>query len=204
MASIPEHSELHPSKLVCKMIMGNNGVIQKLLSFISSPCVEVREQSTLALGFFAMHDQEPRDLVLALSGVSILLEQIRETQTDSMLLRITWTLSILAGCTHPPGTGGLKDHQLVLNALEKLCTLLFWKEDEGILGNILITLSYLLPQVEIVQNNQLIWEGLIRLLAHASTHVKRAALFTLLNVVSNSHLQTQVYIYIYILKLVFD
>jgi hypothetical protein len=52
-AHTPEDSQFHPGKMITKVILGNNGVIPKLLELVASPCVEVREQAVLALGFIA-------------------------------------------------------------------------------------------------------------------------------------------------------
>ena len=87
--------------MATKVLLINNGVVQKLVELVNSPCIEVKEQAILALGFLSRHDHEPRDVVLMLGGVDILLKSLMETTSDVIVQKITWTLSILCGATLP-------------------------------------------------------------------------------------------------------
>lgn len=99
--------------MATKILLINNGVIQKLLELVKSPCIEVKEQAVLALGFIARHDQEPRDFIVMLDGINILLSSMKETNVISMVLKLTWTLSIICGATMP-GSSALKGEKLIV------------------------------------------------------------------------------------------
>lgn len=137
------------------------------------------------------HDLEPRDLILALKGAEVLLALINETQTDSMIERVTWTLSILCGATHAR-TAAIKDLNIVVIILDSLAKLIFWKEEENILSNCITALSHLLPLVEMDKNNKKVWERLIQLLTHHSMTIKRAGILAISNIISLNDMQCQV------------
>ncbi len=189
-AHTPEDSIFHPTKMVTKALLINNGVIQKLLELIKSPCIEVKEQSVLALGFLARHDKEPRDLILMLGGIEILLGALAETRASTMIQKVTWTISILCGATLPRDAG-LKPGKSVLEILGAIVKLLFESENAEIVGNVAGTLSYLLPLVEINADNMKVWERLVQLLGYPNHSVKRSTLSAIKNVVSANDIQAQ-------------
>lgn len=189
-AHTPEDSLFHPSKMITKAILINGGVVQKLLELVRSPCIEVKEQAVLALGFLGRHDKDARDIILSLQGVDILLCALAECKSDSMVQKLCWTLSIICGATLPRDAG-LKDGKLIVDILAAVVKLMFSKDNPDILANVTGVLSYLLPLVEINGDNMAVWERLVQMIAYPNYAIKRSALSAIKNVVSKNEAQAQ-------------
>ena len=192
-AHTPEDSLFHPKKLTTKVILINNGTVQKLLELLNSQCIEVKEQAILALGFIARHDKEARDVVVMLKGVDCLINAINETKSNSVIQKATWTLSILCGATLPKDAG-LKSEDDVIKILSAVITKIYCVDNPEIIANVVGILKYLLPLVSIKEDNMNVWEQLVKLLSFPNYIVKRSALNTIRNIVSINDIQTQFFV----------
>eukprot|EP00743_Colponemidia_sp_Colp-15_P006188 GILK01006654.1.p1 GENE.GILK01006654.1~~GILK01006654.1.p1 ORF type:complete len:1082 (+),score=190.54 GILK01006654.1:102-3347(+) len=189
-ANTPRQSHLHPDKMFHKSLIIHFGALPKLVDLVSHPCIEVREQAVLALGFIARNSVEARDLVLSHNVVEALISQISDQQTIPMLRRLSWTLSVLCGSTLAKKAS--VPASLLASARAPLAGLLFWRDDDVILANTLTVLSFLLPGVLIDDGNRRVWERLVELLRHPSVEVQRSALQTLRTIMWSDEQQCRI------------
>ena len=70
-----------------------HGAVPSLVSLLSSPSAEVREQSAWCLGNISGDSAELRDIVLSKGALSPLLANLREPANLSLLQNCTWSLS---------------------------------------------------------------------------------------------------------------
>lgn len=192
-ANTPETSILHPSQMYHKVVLVNNGVLQRCLKLTSSNCIEVKEQAILAVGFMVRNSPDIRDLIVTLGGVEHLCNSISENSDISTVQRMSLTLSFLAGVGQKKeiGLNMVGPTTSVLLQVKTFTWLLFWKDDIDILSNSLLGLAYLLPLIELTFENKSIWERVVNMLTHNNVLVKRAALNCLKNIILSNELQCQ-------------
>jgi len=189
-AHTPEDSLFHPKKLTTKAILINGGAVQKLLALLKSPCLEVKEQALLALGFIARHDKEAKDVVITLKAVDALLSTLSGTKLDSVIKKATWTLSILCGATLPKDAT-LKSKDDMIKILTTVVTLLFTSNNPEVITNVIGISKYLLPLMEIKEDNMNVWERLVQMLSFPNHIIKRSALSAVQKILELSDVQTQ-------------
>lgn len=119
-ASTPEDSLLHPAQMFFKKLVISEGVVPILIALLSSPVVELCEQSALALASIASHDPAARDFVLAANALPALLQLIQSNTPLTTVRKVVFTIAILVGVTHP--LGRLPKWELVQPALERQVT----------------------------------------------------------------------------------
>jgi len=195
---IPESYFLHPSQKFTKQVLMQTGTIQKILELCENECIEVRDQALLALGFIARHDLESKNYLLALGCMQVSLRILRRGADKvlldtSSLIRTAWLLSILCGATMPRDYSKPNFSQTELKEITEIVVSLFRvSEDENLLVNLLVVLSYVLPYLAMDDFNRWILNQLVVLLGHENESVKRAALQTVRNLIWLNSSQCQV------------
>lgn len=89
--------------MLFKVLIAQEGALQAFLALLASPVPEIKEQVVVAVGAFASNDPEPRDMILQSNLVTAILQQVSPIASVSFLRKISWTLSVLCGVTHPLG-----------------------------------------------------------------------------------------------------
>lgn len=84
-----------------KKLVIAEGAVPIFIKLLESPIIEVKEQAAHVLGVLAATNPECRDFVLQ-NGAMVPLCALVTLQTPVNLVRkISWTLSVLCGVTHP-------------------------------------------------------------------------------------------------------
>lgn len=99
--SVPQTHPFHPSHMLLKVLVANEGTLQTFLALLASPLQEIKEQVVVAVVAFASNDPEARDLILRSALVPAILQQITPVAPLTMLRKISWMLSVCCGVTHP-------------------------------------------------------------------------------------------------------
>lgn len=197
--ALPITHYLHPTQHFTKDIVIKSGILPKIVQLCESPCVEVKDQALLAIGFIARHDPEIRDTVIQHGLMPALMRLLMKASNDllqfSTTIKAAWTLSILCGATMPrefarPTVSTTE----LLEISDCLGLLLSNKTDENLLANCLNALSFVLPCLSVNDSTKLLIDRLIYLLGYESIAVKRAALQTTRNIIMLNPAQCQLLI----------
>ena len=187
---LPNYSE-ESKKCVeyAKKVLMQTGALLKILSLCESECIEVRGQALLAMGFITRYDNEIRDFFYTNGSLKVLLQLLKKglnnTIDVSSLVRAAWVLSIFTGATMSskqtlPSTIRQQDLQEIAETVVGI----FQSQDESnLLANSLISLSFVLPSLNITDFNRWIPERLVQLMSHQDFIVKKAVLQTIRNVI---------------------
>jgi hypothetical protein len=135
------------------------------------------------------HDSEAKDVVVTLKAIDALLTTLNQTKSDLVIKKIIWTLSILCGATLPKDAI-LKTKEDIIKILSAVVTLLFTSNNPEVLTNVIAILKYLLPLLEIEEDNMNVWERLVQMLFFPNHIVKRSALSSVQNILELSDVQT--------------
>jgi len=128
----------------------SSGALGKLEDLCESPCVEVRDQALLAIGFTVRHDPDIRDYLSAMNyieGLQRLLTKGAEGHLElTSLLRCVWVVSLFCGATMP------RDHakptysvEVLTGICSNLVSLFHLHDQENLIANCMTGLSYILP-----------------------------------------------------------
>lgn len=102
----------------------------KFIALLNSPHEQVAEQATWALGNIAGDGPKPRDLVLELGALPILLKLLESDLKISAVRNIVWTISNLCRNKNPP-----PPFSVVKTCLPTFRKLLYSKDNE-VLGKV--------------------------------------------------------------------
>lgn len=114
-----------------------------MLNLLRSPHEEIRDQGVGALVAVAMQHPRMRDAVIAAGAVAAAVAMMNDSVTVGMLRRLTLLIAVLCGASHPPND--IAPWETVAPAGTKLAYCLYQCQDEEVLSNTCIALSFLLP-----------------------------------------------------------
>ncbi|CAG9330290.1 unnamed protein product [Blepharisma stoltei] len=186
---LPEAFYLHPCQKFTKKLIMQTGSVPKILELCESECIEVRDQALLAIGFMSRHDFDIRDYILSLGALPLILRILMRgtsmfTVDLTTIVRAAWVLSILCGATMPREYAKPSFRQQELVEIADVIVQLFQvQEEENLLTNSLIALSFVLPFLAIDEFNRRFLDRLVALLSNPKISVKRAALQTIRNII---------------------
>lgn len=186
---LPENYPLHQSQKFCKKLIMQAGSVPRILDLCENECIEVRDQALLAIGFIARHDHDLRDYILSIGGLPAMLRILSRglsmfTTELTSLVRAAWVLSILCGATMSREHAKPSFRQQELVEIAEIIVQLFQVQDEeNLLTNSLIALSFVLPFLAIDEFNRRFLDRLVQLLSIPKITIKRAALQTIRNII---------------------
>jgi hypothetical protein len=202
---LPENHQLNPRHKATKTLLLQAGAGLSIVRLCESPCLEVREQALLTIGFIARHDAEARDFVAGLGIVPVLLRFLKRgaeaLRADlATVIRAAWVLSIMCGATMPKDSANPKfTPQQLVEIASTLATLFILYDQDNLIANSLTALAYTLPYMNPDQNCKMLLERVVFIIQHPNVTVKRAALQTVRNLVwasaAHSQLLTEVGLY---------
>ena len=202
---LPDGHAFHPKLRATKNLVLQSGAGPGIVQLCQSPCIEVRDQALLCLGFLARHDGEARDFVVGLGAVQVLLgfltKGVEAIMADlSSVIRATWVLSIICGATIPRDAASPKfSAQQFLEIGGCLAKLFILQDQENLIANSLTALAYILPYLNPDQNCKILLDRVVYMIQHPNVTIKRAALQTVRNLVwgnaAHSQLLTEVGLY---------
>ena len=86
------------SKKLPKHMLVSSGALGKIEDLCESPCVEVRDQALLAIGFTVRHDPEVRDYLCEMKFMEIMQHLLTKGAEGHLeltsLLRSVWLVSL--------------------------------------------------------------------------------------------------------------
>eukprot|EP00007_Cunea_sp_BSH-02190019_P007547 CAMPEP_0174234814 /NCGR_PEP_ID=MMETSP0417-20130205/4453_1 /TAXON_ID=242541 /ORGANISM="Mayorella sp, Strain BSH-02190019" /LENGTH=1117 /DNA_ID=CAMNT_0015313229 /DNA_START=45 /DNA_END=3398 /DNA_ORIENTATION=- len=170
-AGTPDDSVLAPKHMFFKKLVMSEGVVPVFVSLLSA-AIELREQAVVALGTLAANDPPPRDFLLQQGVIGPLVQLVRNDAPRSLMRKLSWTLSVLCGVTHPRER--LPNFQLIVHALPRMAELLIVYDDEEVVRNLCAAMSLILPGVP----DPNVCERLVVLLTSKSVPAQLASLET--------------------------
>lgn len=202
---LPDGHAFHPKLRATKILVLQSNAAPSILRLCESPCIEVRNQALLCLGFIARHDGEARDFVTNLGAVPVLLRFLAKGAEALMAdlpsaIRATWVLSIICGATIPREAATPKfSSQQLLEIGGSLAKLFILQDQENLIANSLTALAYILPYLNPDQNCKILLDRVVFMIQHPNVTIKRASLQTVRNLVwgnaAHSQLLTEVGLY---------
>ncbi|KAL4460381.1 hypothetical protein ABPG74_000132 [Tetrahymena malaccensis] len=199
LAYAPVGSKYEQQSLHYQYSLFKEGIVQSLLgSYLNSDIIELKGQSVLLIGFLAKGNKDIRDYLLSENAHVIigencmkLLNNLNDQNDYLESIYHSWTLSILAGQTLPQGQK-IYDLNVILNLADSLQKIFLNFTADDTLANAVVGLGYLLPFIEITQENCFIWQKIIEVLVkHNSFKVKVACLSAIKKIVMNNSKQAQ-------------
>lgn len=170
-AHTPKDSVLHPDKMMHKTEVIHAHAVSFLVDLLNSPCLEVREQSAVALGKIASYNTEARNFVLDYDAAERMYTQIEPGVPLSLLRKLTWSLSILCGQSLPSDAD--EKYDKVGPALERFGWVIFEVDDEESLLNSICGMGHLLPGI---QESSALSRRLCLMLQYPSVRIQSAVL----------------------------
>ena len=168
-----------------------SGAVHHIISLLSSPVLDVREQAVWALGSIAGDSPMCRDYVLQAGALGPLLALLSKQDKLRVLRTATWTLSSLCRENHPP-----PDWDLISPALTALPKLIHSPDDE-----VLIDACWAISYLSYGSNDRIqavieadVVHRLVDLLNHQSSSVQTPALRSVGSLAAGDDLQTQIVI----------
>jgi Ca2+-binding EF-hand superfamily protein len=168
-ASTPKESVLHPSKMFFKKLVIAEGAVPIFIKLLESAIIEVKEQAAHVLGVLAATNPECRDFVLQNGAMAPLCSLVTLQTPINLLRKISWTLSVLCGVTHPADK--LPPWELIHGSLNQLATMLFIDDEEALVST-LSAMALVLPGMP----EATVCKRLVDLLANPSPRVVRFCL----------------------------
>jgi len=187
---IPLESIFHPSKMTMKVLLVNDRTIGRLIKLLRTSNKKLKEQIIIALGTIAKYDKEPRDIILMSGSIEALIGCFVEPLDNSMIQKITWTLSIICGETLPK-EAALKSGKIAVDVLTTVVKILPKTEDTETMANIFAILKHLLTLVEIRPDNINVWKQLVLRLTYQDSIVRKSSLAAVKNIITLNEIQTQ-------------
>jgi len=202
---LPDGHAFHPKLRSTKVLVLQSNAAPSILRLCESPCIEVRNQALLCLGFIARHDGEARDFIANLGAVPVLLRFLAKGAEAILadlpsVIRATWVLSIICGATIPREAASPKfTPQQLLEIGGSLAKLFILQDQENLIANSLTALAYILPYLNPDQNCKILLERVVFMIQHPNVTIKRASLQTVRNLAwgsaAHSQLLTEVGLY---------